>query len=279
MALDSWKVALIQTTTGLDAEESARHLCDAVAEAASKGAQLISTPEMSNFLAARRKEAMERAKTETDDPVLKSLAAAAKAHSCWVHIGSLCLRGPGDMLVNRGFLIDPSGGIVARYDKIHMFDVDLGKGETYQESALYQPGREAVLAKTPFGGIGLTICYDIRFPALYRNLAEAGADILLVPAAFTQPTGEAHWETLLKARAIETGAYVLAAGQCGAHESGRKTHGHSMVIDPWGKPLATLDRTPGLLYCDIDMTKVDKARRRIPALKHSRAFTVSQVAQ
>ncbi|MEM7569919.1 MAG: carbon-nitrogen hydrolase family protein [Pseudomonadota bacterium] len=276
MPMDStWRAALLQITSGLDPQRSADDIVAGMQEACAQGAEFISTPEMSNFLPANRREAISRAVEESDDRVLAAAREAAARCGCWVHIGSLCLKGAGGKLLNRGFILTPSGDIAARYDKIHMFDVELGNGESYRESALYAPGSAATLAETPLAKLGMTICYDLRFPQVYEQLALAGADVLLVPAAFTQPTGQAHWETLLRARAIETGCFVLAAGQTGTHESGRKTHGHSMAIDPWGRVIDALERTPGILYCNIEMKHIASARSKIPALAHRKPFDVT----
>ena len=213
---------------------------------------------------------------ERDDAVLTAVRATAAEHSIWVSLGSLALRpDAGDgRLVNRGLLIGPDGAIVARYDKIHLFDVDLDKGETYRESNAYAPGRQAVVAATPWGGIGLSVCYDIRFPALYAALAHAGAEIVVIPAAFTVPTGAAHWHVLLRARAIETQAFIVAAAQSGVHADGRATFGHSLVVDPWGTVLLDMGTEPGGEICEIDLSAVAAARVRIPSLNAGRSFTV-----
>ncbi|MEO0412701.1 MAG: carbon-nitrogen hydrolase family protein [Pseudomonadota bacterium] len=273
----TWRAALVQMTSGLDPAECAHALTQQIKAAGENGASFVSTPEMSNILPANRKQAFALAQREEDDVVLKAVREAARQAQCWVHIGSLCLKGEDKWLLNRSFMIDPSGAIVTRYDKIHMFDVDLGGGESYRESALYKAGSHAMVLETPLAAFGLSICYDLRFPGLYETLALAGAQILLVPAAFTQPTGEAHWETLLKARAIETGCFVMAAGQTGTHESGRKTHGHTMLIDPWGRQIAALERAPGALYCDMDMTLIGAAREKIPSLQHRKPFELMRV--
>lgn len=265
-------VAVVQMTSGLDVGANAAHVSSAIAQAASNGAQVITTPEMTNFLSKSKAEAFSRARTEGEDPVLAAAIESAKAHQVWVHLGSLCIALSETQLLNRSFVIDPDGQIAARYDKLHMFDVDLGGGESYKESAIYRKGEHAVTTDMCGAAWGLSICYDLRFPSLYRMLAKAGAGILLVPAAFTQPTGDAHWEVLLRARAIETGCYVLAAGQTGTHESGRKTHGHSMIIDPWGKIVDSLERAPGILYAALDLEQVEEARRKVPALDHGRTF-------
>lgn len=212
---------------------------------------------------------------QDDDLSLKAYRELARELNIHLHIGSLALRASPDRAVNRSFLIGPDGAILASYDKIHMFDIDLGNGESYRESANYQPGETAVISDLPWGRIGLTICYDVRFPALYRALAESGASFLAVPAAFTKPTGEAHWHVLLRARAIENGCFVFAAAQGGLHENKRETFGHSLIIDPWGKVLAEGGIEPGFVMARIDPAEVTKARGKIPSLQHGRRFTVA----
>ncbi|MEM6681882.1 MAG: carbon-nitrogen hydrolase family protein [Pseudomonadota bacterium] len=270
------QVALLQMTAGLNVEANARTVVDALGQAAARGVHLVSTPEMTNFLAKSKAEAFARAMPEAQDLVVNSARDAAQDLKLWVHLGSVCVKLSETRVANRTIVINPHGEITARYDKIHMFDVDLGAGEVYRESALYQPGETAVVTDIQDTKLGLSICYDIRFASLYRHLAQAGAEILCIPAAFTQPTGEAHWETLLRARAIETGCFVIAAAQTGQHESGRKTHGNSLIIDPWGQVLGRLERQPGLLYGDVDLTLVGGARSRIPSLAHDRPFELSR---
>jgi predicted amidohydrolase len=209
---------------------------------------------------------------EEQDPTLATFRELARALGLYLHIGSLAVKASPDKAANRSFLIDPRGEIVARYDKIHMFDVNLKGGESYRESNNFRPGDLAVVTDLPWGRLGLTICYDLRFPALYRALAEAGAAFLTVPSAFTRQTGEAHWHVLLRARAIETGCFVFAAAQGGKHENGRETYGHSLVIDPWGRILAEGDTEPGVIFADIDPAQVAAARARIPSLDHGRRF-------
>jgi predicted amidohydrolase len=215
---------------------------------------------------------------EADDPVLDAVRTAAADAGIWVHLGSLAVKGGADgRLLNRGFLIDASGVIRARYDKIHLFDVDLPTGESWRESAAYAPGTESVVAQTPFGEIGMSICYDMRFPDLYRAMSNAGAKILSVPAAFTVPTGKAHWHVLLRARAIEAGAFVVAAAQSGTHEDGRATYGHSLVIDPWGEILLDMGDQIGVGFAGIDMARIAEVRARIPALAHRRPIDTATV--
>ena len=205
---------------------------------------------------------------------LAAFTAAARKHGIWLHIGSMAVKVGERRLANRSYLIAPDGEISARYDKIHMFDVDLGNGEVYSESVNYQAGSSAIVADLPWGKLGLTICYDLRFPALHRALAKAGATFLAGPAAFTRVTGEAHWHTLLRARAIETGAFVLAAAQGGRHENGRETFGHSLIISPWGEVLAESGIEPGVIVAEIDPHRVDAVRSKIPSLTHDRAFDI-----
>jgi predicted amidohydrolase len=268
------RLGIVQTTTGIDPAAEAAALSRSIAELASQGAQIVFTPEMSGYLDKDRKRAKGNVVDEDADVVLAAVRTAARDAMVWVHLGSLALAVGGDLFANRGFLIDDSGAIRARYDKIHLFDVQLPGGESYRESAAYKPGESAVVVQTPWGGLGLTICYDLRFPALHRALATAGASILSVPAAFTRPTGAAHWHVLLRARAIETGSYVVAAAQTGEHADGRATYGHSLVIAPWGEVLLDMGETPGTAVLDIDLGAVSEARGRVPALTHARNFTV-----
>ena len=234
---------------------------------------MLFTPEMSNMLDRNRERALATARREEEDDVLAAVRGAAAKAGIWVHLGSIALRGDGDKLVNRGFVIDAAGAICARYDKIHLFDVDLPTGESWRESALYEAGHGAVVvAGTPLGTLGLTICYDLRFPALFERLSEAGAEVIAVPAAFTVPTGKAHWSVLLRARAIEAGVFVVAAAQAGRHEDGRDTYGHSLVADPWGDVLVEMDHGQGLAFVDLDLDRVAEVRRRIPVLAHRRAI-------
>ena len=268
----SLRIGIVQTTTGIDPAAEAIALTSAIAGLAAQGAQMIFTPEMSGLLDKDRRRAAGTVRGEADDVVLAAVRAAAAAHKVWVHLGSLALAVGGDLLANRGFLIDDTGAIRARYDKIHLFDVTLAGGESYRESAAYRPGEAAVVSATPWGPLGLTICYDVRFPALHRSLAEAGAVMLAVPAAFTRPTGAAHWHVLLRARAIETGSFVIAAAQTGEHADGRATFGHSLVIGPWGDVLLDMGEDAGTAVLDIDLAQVDVARGRVPALVHTRPF-------
>jgi predicted amidohydrolase len=264
-------VGLVQTNTGIDPAVEAKTIAASISEAAAQGAELVFTPEMSGLLDRDRARAAGHIRAETDDPVLLAAREAAAHAGVWVHLGSLALKGAGEKFINRGFLIRPDGEIAARYSKIHLFDVALGS-ESWRESAAYDAGEEAVVATTPWGGLGLTICYDLRFAALHRALATAGAAMLAVPAAFTRPTGEAHWHVLLRARAIETGCFVIAAAQTGEHADGRATYGHSLVVAPWGQVLLDMGTVPGIGLCRVDLAEVAAARAKVPALEHTRPF-------
>jgi predicted amidohydrolase len=270
------RIALFQTTTGIDPAQNSAQLCAAVKEAALGGAQMLFTPEMSGLLDSNRERARSHIVSEAQDPVLADVCAAARAAGIWVHLGSLALDG-GSRWANRGFLIDNSGNIRARYDKIHLFDVDLPTGESWRESNAYAPGEGSVVADTPAGPLGLSICYDMRFPALFQALSQAGARILSVPAAFTVPTGQAHWHTLLRARAIENACWVVAAAQCGSHEDGRKTFGHSLVVDPWGTIVLDMEQKIGLGFADIDLGLVEDVRGRVPVIAHRRTIPLVEV--
>ena len=244
-----------------------------VREAADRGAHFVQTPEMTSLVERSRASLFDKVGPEETDVTLAGLREAARECRVVVHIGSIAVRS-GDKIANRAYVIDREGEITARYDKVHLFDVDLPNGESWRESATYTGGDKAVLADTPWGLLGLTICYDVRFPALYRALAEAGASMLSAPACFTRQTGEAHWHVLHRARAIETGSFMISAAQGGVHEDGRETFGHSVIIDPWGRVLADGTSEPGLVMAEIDLSLVADARGRIPTLKHGRPFTV-----
>ena len=269
------RVALMQMCSGIDAAENAQTLRDYLAQAANQGADIVFTPEMTGMMDRDRARARHMVCSEQNDIVLKTAKELAKRHGFWINLGSLAIldeKVDDKRWVNRSFLIDPAGEITARYDKIHLFDVKLGSGEAYLESDAYRPGTEAVVAPVGDHKIGLTICYDLRFASLYASLAEAGAEIITVPAAFTRQTGIAHWESLLRARAIETASFVIAATQCGEHRDGRKTHGHAMVIDPWGEILLDMGRGLGVATCEIDLGKINEVRDKIPVLAHRRTF-------
>ena len=270
------RVALVQLTVSDDPVANLAQSCTLVRDAAAGGADFVLTPECTNGLSSNRDHQRAVFHHEADDPTLAALRGVAALANIWLLIGSLGLKtdDPDGRFANRSFLIGPDGNIAARYDKIHMFDVNVSETEVYRESSGYRPGGQAVLADTPLGRIGMTVCYDVRFPHLYRRLAQAGALILTVPAAFNHVTGAAHWEVLLRARAIETGCFVLAPAQTGFHPEtmgkGRRTHGHSLVISPWGDVLADGGDLPGVTFADIDMAEVAKARLRIPSLGHDR---------
>ena len=267
------RIAVLQAQSGIDPAANATRLVEAVEQAAAGGAAMLFTPEMSGMLDRNRERAMSKARVEDEDEVLAAVRAAAARAGIRVHLGSLALLGDSGKLVNRGYVIDGAGEVRARYDKIHLFDVDLPTGESWRESAMYAAGSEAVLvAGTPVGRLGLTICYDLRFPAIFERLSEAGADVIAVPAAFTVPTGRAHWSVLLRARAIEAEAYVVAAAQAGLHEDQRTTYGHSLVADPWGEVIVELDDRPRLAFAEIDLARIGEVRSRIPVLQHRRAI-------
>ncbi len=264
------RAAILQMTSGIDPAANAGTLTDAVERAAAEGAAMLFTPEMSGLLDRDRARAARSIAREDDDRVLAAVRDAAAKAGIWVHLGSLALRRDDGRLANRGFVIDSSGEIRARYDKLHLFDVDLPSGESWRESAAYAGGEGAVVVDTPLGRLGLTICYDLRFPDLFRALGDAGATILAVPAAFTRPTGAAHWHVLLRARAIEAAAFVIAAAQTGDHEDGRATYGHSLAIDPWGDVLCDMGEAAGLSLVALDPARLADVRARIPVLAHRR---------
>ncbi len=272
----SFTAAMVQMRTGLLPPANLEQGTKLIREAAAQGADYVLTPEVSNMIQSNRQAMFENLAAEEDDLSLKAYRALAAELKIHLHIGSLALRASPERAVNRSFLIGPDGTVIASYDKIHMFDIDLPGGESYREFANYQPGETAVIADLPWGRIGLTICYDVRFPALYRALAESGASFLTVPSAFTVRTGEAHWHTLLRARAIENGCFVFAAAQAGTHESKRQSYGHSLIIDPWGTILAEGSATEtGVFLAKIDPAKVETARKTVPSLQHGRRFSVA----
>lgn len=266
------KAVVLQMTGGIDPAANAATLVDAVHAAADAGAAMLFTPEMSNLIDRDRERAGAAIRTEADDPVLAAVCAAAGARGLWVHLGSLAVRREDGRLANRGFVIDAGGDVRARYDKLHLFDVALPSGETWRESAAYAAGESAAVVDTSVGALGLSICYDLRFARLYAALSDAGADVLAVPAAFTRPTGLAHWEVLLRARAIENAAYVIAAAQTGVHEDGRETWGHSLVVDPWGEVVLDMGEDAGLAFVEIDPPRIAETRARVPVLAHRRAI-------
>lgn len=265
------RIALFQSTTGTEPSANAAALTDAIEKAASGGAEMLFTPEMSGLLDRNSTRAAKNLSAPDHDVVLKAATKAAAEHRIWLHIGSLAVLMPSGKVANRSFVIDRQGEIRATYDKLHLFDVDLPTGESWRESNVYSAGSGVVLVNgTPIGKLGLTICYDLRFPGLFAKLAEADADVIAVPAAFTVPTGEAHWHVLLRARAIEAGLFVVAAAQVGQHEDGRQTFGHSLVVDPWGEVLLDMGEEPGVAFAEIDLKRISDVRSRIPALNHRR---------
>ena len=272
------RAALLQMTSGIDPLANARVLTDAIARAAGESAAMLFTPEMSGLIDRDRARAAGSIVAEADDPVLAAVRDASAKAGLWVHLGSLAVRADDGRWANRGFVIDDSGAIRARYDKLHLFDVDLPTGESWRESAAYVPGETATVVETPVGRLGLSICYDLRFPDLYRALSDAGATVLAVPSAFTRPTGAAHWHVLLRARAIEAGCFVLAAAQTGTHDDGRATYGHALAIDPWGEMLLDMGEEAGLGFVELDPARLADVRARVPALTHRRAIPVVTAA-
>jgi predicted amidohydrolase len=280
----SFTAACVQFTAGADPEPNLHQVSGLVRQARGAGADLIMTPEVSNFIESGRRR-RDKARREADDPFLAGMRDLARETGAWILVGSLVIDPAGEpgaeageeRLANRSFLIDAEGMIAARYDKIHMFDIDLPGGESYRESNAYRPGDRTVVAETPWGRLGMTVCYDVRFPHLYRALAQAGADFLVVPSVFTVPTGTAHWHVLLRARAIENGCFVFAPAQWGEHAGGRRSHGHSLIVDPWGEVLADGGEGPGIITAPIDPARIAKARGMVPSLQHDRGFTPPEV--
>ncbi len=273
--------AAVQMQSGISVETNAAAAEALIRQAAEHGARYVLTPEMTNILDRERPRLLAAVAPEESDPSLARFRKLARDLGIHLHIGSMAIKlgeDGGDRVANRAFLIAPSGDILARYDKIHMFDVDLADGESYRESRLYRAGDRAVVADLPGTRLGLTICYDLRFPQLHRALAKAGAQVIAVPAAFTRTTGEAHWHVLLRARAIETGSWVVAAAQGGSHEDGRETYGHSMIVDPWGRIVAEAGSEPGVIFAEIDPADSARARAAIPALANERGFAPPAVS-
>jgi predicted amidohydrolase len=265
------RIALFQSTSGIDPAANARALADAIEEASAGGAEILFTPEMTGLLDRDSERAAKTLRSQDEDQVLAAGREAAARHRVWVHIGSLAVLADNGKVANRSFVIDREGAVRGTYDKLHLFDVDLPTGESWRESNTYSPGAGVTLVNgTPVGKLGLTICYDLRFPTLFARLAESGADVITVPAAFTVPTGKAHWHVLLRARAIEAGLFVVAAAQVGHHEDGRNTFGHSLVVDPWGEVLLDMGEEHGVGFADIDLKRISDVRSRIPALNHRR---------
>jgi deaminated glutathione amidase len=272
--LDHFRAGLVQMCSGRSVSKNVTAAIDLIRAAAAQGADYIQTPEVTTLMELDRARLMEAMEPESNNEALSAFTATARDLKKWLHIGSMGIKLTEGRIANRSYLIAPDGTVAARYDKIHMFDVDLGNGDVYRESESYAAGSQAVIADLPWGPLGLTICYDLRFPPLYRALAKGGAKFLAVPAAFTRMTGEAHWHTLLRARAIEAQSFVFAANQGGRHENGRETFGHSLIISPWGQILADGGRDPGVCVADIDIAILDDVRRRVPSLTHDRSFEV-----
>ncbi len=269
-----FRAGLVQLRSGRSVAPNLDKAEELIRRAAKGGAIDVQTPENTGLMEVKPELVVEAAESEGKNAPLARLKALARELRIWLHVGSLAVKLDKIRIANRSYLIDPEGRIAARYDKLHMFDVDLPGGESYRESQYFKPGEKAVLADLPFGRLGFSICYDLRFPALYLALAAAGAEIIAVPSAFTRQTGEAHWHALIRARAIETGAFVLAAAQGGLHENGRSTFGHSLVVSPWGEILAEGGEEPCVIFADIELAASVEARARIPALKHGRDFAV-----
>jgi predicted amidohydrolase len=274
-----FRVALVQMCSGRNVDRNVKDAISLIREAAGTAAHYIQTPEMTTLMETDREQLLTSLQPEKNNAALYAFTETARDLRTWLHVGSMAVLKDDGGIANRSYLIAPDGGIAARYDKIHMFDVDLGNGDVYRESESYAAGSKAVIADLPWGGLGLTICYDLRFPALHRALAKGGAKFLAVPAAFTRVTGEAHWHTLLRARAVEAQSFVFAAAQGGRHENGRETFGHSLIISPWGQILAEGGADPGVIVADIDLPILDDMRRRLPSLTHDKPFDLIRAAQ
>ena len=278
-ATDKVRVGLVQMCTGRDLERNLREASDLIREAAAgRGAEYVQTPEVTSLMEMERARLFASVEPEEGNRAVGFFAELALELKIWLHVGSMPILLANGKIANRSYLFAPNGSISARFDKIHMFDVALPNGETYRESKNYEAGSRGVLAALPWGVLGLTICYDLRFAQLYRALAQAGADFLAIPSAFTQPTGEAHWHVLIRARAIENGCFVLAAAQAGKHESGRETYGHSLIVSPWGEIVAEGGVHTSVIVADLNCAEVRQARQRIPALQHDRPFQVAPLS-
>ena len=274
------RIALHQMTSTIDPMRNASDMADAIAKAAENGACMYFAPEMAILVDRDRARARKYMTNESHNMALQSLIAAAARHRMWVHIGSMPILDEGaDKLANRSMIISPDGAITARYDKMHLFDVDLASGESWRESSAYVGGEKPVMVQTPLGLMGLAICYDMRFPDLFSAYAKSGVDIITLPSAFTVPTGEAHWHTLLRARAIESAAFIIAAAQCGVHEDGRQTYGHSLVVDPWGTILRDMGSSPGLAFVDLDIDMIQRVRKQIPVHANRRIIPSPFIAE
>jgi len=269
------KVACVQLTAGNDVEANLAAAAAGVREAAREGASLVALPEYAVLLDGSGRVMRERSPAEAQHPALPAFRALARETGSWILVGSITVALDDGRMANRSYLVSATGEIVARYDKIFMFDATLPGGKVIRESSAYRPGDTAVLAPTPWGPLGMTVCYDLRFPQLYRALAQAGATFLAVPSSFQQETGPAHWHVLLRARAIECASYVIAPAMCGVHPNGRNTYGHSLVVDPWGRIVGELGGEPGVLVCEVETDEVARVRGMLPSLTHDRAFTVS----
>jgi predicted amidohydrolase len=274
----TFRVGLVQMCTGRDVDRNVEDAGALIREAAGKGAQYVQTPEITTLMEMERARLFASLRPEEGNPAVARFSALARELGIWLHIGSMAVLLGSGKIANRSLLFSPEGEIEARFDKLHMFDVELPGGESYRESKSYQAGNAGVLAELPWGTLGLTVCYDLRFPHLYRALAKAGADFLAIPSAFTRQTGEAHWHVLVRARAIENGCFVLAAAQAGRHESGRETYGHSLIVSPWGDVIAKAGAEVGVVVADVNPDEVQKARTRIPSLRHDRPFEISRAA-
>jgi predicted amidohydrolase len=270
--MSTFRAACVQLRSSDDVAQNIRVASELIREARAKGADFIATPENTTLMAADGGTKLERTFSEDADPALPAFRALAEELGAWLLIGSLAIKTDATKTANRSFLIDPKGRVAARYDKIHLFDTDPGSGESYRESNTVSGGHRAVTADLPWGKLGMTICYDLRFPQLYRRLAESGAFMLSVPSAFTETTGKAHWQVMLRARAIENGAFVIAPAQGGIHANGRATYGHSLIVAPWGEILAEAGTEPGVILAEIDPAAVKSARSRVPSLTHDREF-------
>jgi predicted amidohydrolase len=275
---DRITVACLQISAGREVDPNLQAIGDMARRARDAGAGFILTPEVAVMLEPKREPKFAKAEDESSPHAIPFFADLARETGAWLLAGSMAVKLPDEgRLANRSYLFAPDGAIAARYDKIHMFDVDLAGGESYRESSQFRPGEETVVVETPFARVGLTVCYDLRFPALYRALAQAGAEILTIPSAFAVATGRAHWHTLLRARAIETGCFVLAPAQTGTHAEGRKTYGHSLIVDPWGEVLADAGEDVGFITADLDLARVAEARQMVPSLRHDRPFALPRL--
>jgi deaminated glutathione amidase len=276
---DRLRLALVQMNAGPTMQDNLCILATRLDEAAAQGAELVALPENAALMVQGRAHIMQGAFAQESHPGVQALRAMAARHGLWLLVGSLACLLPDGGAANRSFVMRPDGSLAGFYDKIHMFDADLPGGESYHESATFRPGTQAAIIETPWGGLGLSICYDVRFPQLYRALAQAGARMIAVPAAFTVPTGQAHWHALLRARAIETGCFVLAPAQTGVHEGGRSTYGHSLVVGPWGQVILDAGETAGIYLTDLDLAEVERVRAMLPSLAHDRPFSLSRFSQ